>query len=204
MTLLNQLLTATDLSSSSLHAVDRGFQIAGRTGAKYSVLHALGLDVLEALRGLLGGDVSVVSRSVTAEVRDALIRILADPSRNLGVQVALELQPGMAASIIPGYAAAIGADLILVGAHGKGFLQRYLLGSTASRLLRTSRQPVLVVKEPCRTHYRRVMVAVDFSPASVKAVTLAKKLAVGAERILLHVFDVPFEGKSSLRGLAST
>ncbi len=38
-----------------------------------------------------------------------------------------------------------GADLILVGAHGRQKLREYLLGSTASHLIRRSELAVLVV-----------------------------------------------------------
>ncbi len=199
---LNQLLVATDLSSSSLHAVDRGFFIASKGGAKYAVLHALGLDALAPLRDYLGGDASAVSQRISDAVHVELTRILEDPLRNLGVSAHLELVAATAARAVPDYADAIDADLILVGAHGKGFLQRFLIGSTVSRLLRTSKRPVLVVKEPCRAPYRRILVAMDFSLASVRAIQLAKEVGADADLILLHVFDVPFEGKLQIAGVS--
>lgn len=196
------LLAATDLSSSSLHAVDRGFELASQIGARYTILHALGLDALAQLRELLGGDTSEVSRKIADEARDALTRIADDPSRNRGVAAELQLEQGTPASAVPRYAEATHADLILVGAHGRGFLQRSLLGSTASRLLRKSRCPVLVVKEPCRVRYRKVLVAVDFSPESEISVRLARELAAGAQLDLLHVFEVPFEVKLRFAGVS--
>jgi len=199
---LNQLLVATDLSSSSLHAVDRGFLIASKGGVKYAVLHALGLDVLAPLREYLGADASTVSQRISDAMRAELTRILEDPSRNLGVCAHLELVAATAATSVPNYADAIDADLILVGAHGKGFLQRFLLGSTVSRLLRTSKRPLLVVKEPCRASYRRILVAVDFSLASVRAIQMAKEVSADADLILLHVFDVRFEGKLRIAGVS--
>jgi len=199
---LKQLLAATDFSSSSLEAVNRGFQIASASGAHLTVLHALGLDALAPLRGLLGGDISVMSRQIADEMRGALAEIVADPARNRGVTASLQLEPGMAAAAVPRCADAIAADLILVGAHGKGFLQRFLLGSTASRLLRRSVRPVLVVKEACRAPYRRVLVPVDFSIASATAVRLAREVAQGAEIVLAHVFEVPFEGKLKHAGVS--
>ena len=136
MTSFHHLLAATDLSSSSLHAVDRGFLIAGQTGARYTVLHALELDALAQLGELLGGDISAVSRRIADGMRDALTQVVSDPSRNRGVSAALRIEPGMAAAAVRRCAYEVGADLVLVGAHGKGFLQRLVLGSTASRLLR--------------------------------------------------------------------
>jgi nucleotide-binding universal stress UspA family protein len=196
------LLVATDLSSSSLHAVDRGFQLASQTGARYTILHALGLDALAQLRELLGGDTSALSLRIADEVRDALAQIVDDPSRNRGVSAELRLEPGTATSAVPRYAEATDADLILLGAHGKGFLQRTMLGSTASRLLRKSKRPVLVVKEPCRAPYRRVLIAVDFSPGSDRAVRIAREVAPAADLDLLHVFDVPFEVKLRFAGVS--
>jgi len=199
---LNQLLVATDLSSSSLHAVDRGFLIASKVGAKYAVLHALGLDALAPLREYLGADASAVSQRISDAMQTEINRILEDPSRNRGISAHLELVAATAATAIPNYADSINVDLILVGAHGKGFLQRFLLGSTVSRLLRTSKWPLLVVKEPCRASYRRILVAVDFSLASVRAIQLAKEVSADADLVLLHVFDVPFEGKLRIAGVS--
>ena len=136
------------------------------------------------------------------ERRETLTNIVSDPFRNHGVSAGLQLEPGMAASAVPRCADTIDADLILLGAHGKGFLQRFLLGSTVSRLLRKSKCPVLVVKEPCRAPYRRVLVAVDFSPGSELAVRIAPEVAPGADIVLVHVFEVPFEGKLHYAGVS--
>jgi len=202
MNAFRHLLVATDLSSSSLHAVDRGFLIAAGAGARYTVLHALGLAALDQLREWLAVDITDVSSRISNEVRDSLTRIISNPQKNHGVQADLRVEPGLAATVLPAIAATTNADLLLLGAHGKGFLQRFLLGSTASRLLRASRQPVLVVKEPCRGPYRRVLIAIDFSPASGKALEVARLLAPGAEIILLHVFEVPFEGNLRVAGVS--
>lgn len=199
---ISHVLAATDLSSSSLHAVDRGFQIASTTGARYTVLHALGLDALDVLRELLAGRTAALSEKIAQEARDSLTQAMSDPVRNQGVSAQLALEDGAAAVVVPQQADAVDADLVLLGAHGKGFLQRFMVGSTASRLLRTSRRPVLLVKEPCRAPYRRILVAVDFSPGVERAVRTACALAPAASLILLHVFEVPFEGKLHYAGVS--
>jgi len=198
---LQQLLAATDLSASALHAVDRGFQIAARTGAGYTVLHALGIDALAELRSLFGGDTTAILRRIEDEARAALAMQLDHPARSHGVRPNLRLVPGLAAAALPQVAQECGADLILLGAHGQGFLQRFLLGSTASRVLRRTRCPVLVVKEPCRAPYRRALVAVDFSAISPAVLREAHRVAPEAELVLLHAFDLPFEGKLQIAGV---
>jgi nucleotide-binding universal stress UspA family protein len=198
---MNRIIAATDLSAPSIHAVDRGFLLAKETGADYTVVHALGLDVLGQFRGLLGEHATDVSQSISNEARDTLTEILAEPARNQGIPAVLQLEDGDAADAILTRAEADQAALIVLGARGSGLFKRLLVGSTASRLLRKSRHPVLLVKQAAQTAYRRVLVAVDFSPASESALRTARAIAPSADLLLLHVFDVPFEGKLRYAGI---
>jgi nucleotide-binding universal stress UspA family protein len=52
---------------------------------------------------------------------------------------------GAAAENIVQYAQEKGIDLIIMGTRGQGGIQRFLLGSTTDRVLRTGHLPVLVV-----------------------------------------------------------
>jgi nucleotide-binding universal stress UspA family protein len=62
------------------------------------------------------------------------------------------------------------------------------------RLLSTSTCPVLVVKQSPHESYRRILVPVDFSASSLPAIHQARSIAPQADIVLLHVFEVPFEG----------
>jgi hypothetical protein len=88
MARLSHILTATDLSSSSLHAVDRGFMLAQATGARYTVAHALGVDALAPLRELFGANNAAITRKIVDEAREELSGILAQPERNRGISAA--------------------------------------------------------------------------------------------------------------------
>ena len=202
MARLTHILTATDLSASSLHAVDRGFVLAHATGARYTVIHALGIDALAPLRELFGASNAAITEKIVDEAREELSGILAQPELNRGISAGIRLEEGQATAAISAFADAEHADLLLLGAHGAGFLQRVLLGSTASRLLRKSRCPVLVVKQAAHDSYRRILIAIDFSPASKTAIDLARTLAPQAHLLLLHVFEVPFEGKMHYAGVS--
>ena len=79
--------------------------------------------------------------------------------------------------MVPASAATTDADLVVVGSRGESVLRRMVIGSTASRLLRKSRCPVLVVKNPFKQPYRRVLLPMDFSPASALALRLAREHA---------------------------
>jgi CPA2 family monovalent cation:H+ antiporter-2 len=197
----SRLLVATDLSGPSLRAVERAFEIARETGAHCTVLHAIGMDVRGAWLELLGEQAETVSARAVERQREALERLVADAGRGRGVKADVRVERGFATDAVPACAEALDAALVVVGAHGHGFLQRVLLGSTSSTLLRKSRRPVLVVKEPCRAPYRRALLPVDFSPASESAIAFVRRAMPRTELVLLHVFDVPFESMLRLGGL---
>lgn len=201
---LQHIIAATDLSPASLDAVDRGFELASLTGARYTLVHALGLDALGPLRNLIGEQAEGVTEKAMQHQREALEAVAADATRNRGVVARIHVEEGLATRFVPAYADSVHADLIVVGARGQGVIRRLLLGSTASRLLRKSHCPVLIVKTPYRMVYRRVLIPVDFSPASLDAVRMARHLAPEADILLLHVFDVPFEGMLQYAGVSQT
>lgn len=85
-------------------------------------------------------------------------------------------------------------SLLVCGAKGESLVRHLLLGSTAERLLSRARCPVLVVKQAPHDKYRTLLVPVDFSPSSLRAIHHARAVAPNAEIVLLHAFEVPFEG----------
>lgn len=95
------------------------------------------------------------------------------------------------------YAAEIGADLIVVGTHGRHGLERLLQGSVAAETLRRSAVPVLVVPERAERlapgPAAPVLVGVDFSDHSGPALAFARRLAEAhaAPLAVAHVRDVP-------------
>lgn len=201
---MQHIFAATDLSGLSLHAVDRSLQLAQTTGARCTVMHALGLDALGPLRNLLGDKADAATRQIAEHQRAALEALVQQPARKHGVQPALHIEPGLAASTVPDCAARAQADLIVIGAKGESVVRRHLLGSTASRLLRKSHSSVLVVKRACKAPYRRVLVPVDFSASSAATITLVRQLAPQASLVLLNVFDVPFEGMLQYAGVSQS
>jgi nucleotide-binding universal stress UspA family protein len=86
------------------------------------------------------------------------------------------------------------ADLLVLGAHGSNRWREMFLGTTADRLLRMCTRPVLVIKRPPETSYRRALVPVDFSPHSIAALNTAMRVAPNADIMVVHASAVPFEG----------
>ena len=202
MTMTRHILSATDLSAFSLQAVDRAADLATTTGARHTVLHALGLDALGPLRNLLGERADSVAHTAMQQQQAALAAAMAEPARHPGPAPTLRVEEGLASRVVPALVRETDADLVVVGARGQSLLRRLVVGSTASHLMRRSHCPVLVVKNPFQQPYRRVLLPMDFSPGSALALALARELAPRADLVLLHAFDVPFEGMLQYAGVS--
>ena len=83
------------------------------------------------------------------------------------------------------------ADLVIMRTHGRGGINRALLGSVSAEVLSESRVPVLLLRPGGRrmTHLRKVLVAIDGSPGGTLALVTAVELArtTGASLKLLEI-----------------
>ena len=203
MTAAQTILVATDLSAPARHAVARAIRLAASSGRRLHIMHALELDTLElSLREMLGSELSSVREALLEDAREHLRRQAGDLESHRGVAVETRIVVGNPLSAIAAEADALDARLLVLGARGDSFLRHALLGSTAARLMRKSfARPVLVVKQPPRENYRNIIVAVDFSPVSMKAIMLARQIAPDVDLILMHAFELPFEGKLVYAGV---
>jgi CPA2 family monovalent cation:H+ antiporter-2 len=189
------ILAATDLSAPARHAVERAGRLAARSGATLHVVHALELDALDSMRDMLGLSVRTAKVELEADAQRRLTELLTDAALPSSLTVEARVVSGRPLDVVTSEASAREVSLIVVGAQGEAFLRHAMLGSTAARLLRTSgRHPVLVVRQSPRDDYRAVLVAVDFSPVSLSLIHAAQRWAPGATLVLLHAFELPYEG----------
>lgn len=92
--------------------------------------------------------------------------------------------------------AEIGAcDLVVWGAEPSTGLRSFFLGQPVEALVRSAGRPVLVVQNSARRPYRSLLVAVDFTPASVGLVGLGSALGSTASLELFHAVSTANEGK---------
>ena len=83
-------------------------------------------------------------------------------------RVRLHVREGPPGPRLCALAAAVRADLLVVGATRRGRLQRDVLGTTAARVLARSTAPVLVCHAPFFHEVRRVLLATDLSALSAE------------------------------------
>jgi nucleotide-binding universal stress UspA family protein len=198
-------LAATDLSAPSRHAAQRAAMLARQSAGKLALLHVLEKNALIELRRLFAPNAEALEQRMHAQAKQALAELAVELGRvqpdAQALRMDCHLVEGTVLTSIAEQAEALGCNLVVVGAHGAGFMRHWLLGATAERLLRKTLQPVLVVKQAPQLGYRKVLVPVDFSHWSLRAIALARSIAPQAPLVLLHACEIPFEGKMRFAGI---
>lgn len=201
MTRISKLLAATDFSSAARNAVVRAARLAHATGAQLALLHVMSQRAFDELRKFLGAGTEPVAARLEEQASEELKGLAAELEARFGARADVQLARGTVLHEIAARADSMEADLLVVGGHGEGLMRQLLIGSTSERLLRRTSRPMLVVKQAPLDEYRRVLVPVDFSPWSGGALRLARVVAPHAELCMLHVYEVPFEGKLRFAGV---
>lgn len=165
---LQRVVAATDASEHGLNAVIAGAACARRFAAGLDLI-----SVLETRFFPLG-----VGATDYERFAEELRRKVAIQAEEAGAADAtIHVRGGLAAPLITKMAEEFGADLVTVGAHPRPALARFLVGSTAERVIRLAHCPVLVATEGRDAPFKRILVAVDLSHHSLHVLELAATLA---------------------------
>lgn len=193
MTTIKQLLVATDLSARADRALTRAVQLAKAHAAALTVMH-----VVEPVHPVPVDAVSWPPEALPAELEaqamDTAQQEIRQRLAELGLpEAGIVVHRGVPFLEIIHAARAENAEWVVLGAHGRAFFNELLLGTTAERVVRKGQLPALVVKNPAREAYRRVLVPTDFSATSKHALLAATRMAPAARFALLYVYDLSFE-----------
>jgi nucleotide-binding universal stress UspA family protein len=133
------ILVPTDGSNQSDAALDHAVDLARHHDATIHLLYVA--DTNRDSLTMQGGEViDALEQEGDRIVSEAIDRV------DVGTDVIDEVMTGDPVETILDYAESIGADLIVMGTHGRRGLDRYLLGSTTERVVRLSSVPVLTIR----------------------------------------------------------
>lgn len=138
------VIAPTDFSDSSRPALEEAIALARRWGARLVLLHVIE-PIVQAYAwatDLAGGEIYVIEPEELQPEWDALLAKV-DLS---GVNWEQRTIKGEVATTISGTAHALGAELIVVGTHGRTGLPHVLLGSVAEGVARAAETNVLAVR----------------------------------------------------------
>lgn len=138
---IRTILVPTDFSASSEVALELACSLARAQGARLILLHVAAYDVTEAGMMAVSMDPSYYHDAMK-EIQDRVV------GPTPGFFVETSLKEGTPAEEILRVADDVGADLIVMGTHGRTGLSRLLMGSVAEAVTRRAGCPVLLAKKP--------------------------------------------------------
>lgn len=112
------------------------------------------------------------------------------------IEITIELCQGVPHVEVVRRARLAGADLIVLGRHGRRPVKDMFIGSTVERVLRSGDVPVLIVSRKSTRPYGKPLLAIELKDTARSIVELALRV-VGPEvtsGVMVHAYHVPFEG----------
>ncbi|MAQ19143.1 MAG: universal stress protein UspA [Sandaracinus sp.] len=142
------ILVATDLSDASLAAVDAAAGMVGALGAQVALVCAFdpmqSLPMVDTAMGATDIWTSELDE-LEDRIERALEKVRDERFAGTGCDVVV-IRDGSPGRAIADEAERRGADLVIVGSHGRTGVQRFLLGSVAEKTVRLCKCSVLVVR----------------------------------------------------------
>lgn len=144
MTPPKHLLVATDFTDASKEALDYAIDFARAIGAKVTLAHVYEVPTFAYQGGLVSMPIGLATELGQA-ANETMNRLRASLSSS---DVAIEsvVREGPPSATLRAIADEIGADVIVVGTHGRRGLSRMVLGSVAEDVIRGATRPVLAVR----------------------------------------------------------
>ena len=193
---LKKLLCPTDGSPHARHAFGYAVAIAKWYGAE---IHSL--RVLAPIPPTWEMPAAVNLGELESGVRERVLEELEEhltEARAAGISTRGEVASGREAVEIVERAKSLPADLVVMGTHGRGGFEKWVLGSITEKVMRQAPCPVLTITLPThdapppgKTPFKRILCAIDFSDHSNRSLSFALSLAQQAEAhlTLVHVLE---------------
>lgn len=151
--MFRKILVATDLTSASIPALRAALEMGRRFAAEIVAVHVTEPPYHNrSWYAPFEPSESELLEALSVRQREAAVRALEgqlDEARaggHAGAVVRAIVKEGVPADEIPATALEIGADLIVVGTHGRKGAKHLLLGSIAEHIVRSASCPVLTVR----------------------------------------------------------
>jgi nucleotide-binding universal stress UspA family protein len=190
---LTKILVTTDFSEVSDRALDYAIALARRYDARIYLTHIITPDPFQfAEPQLAQATYEKVRQAAEEGITDILIS-----GKLRGVPHEVLLDEG---NVWPTLEKLIGKheiDLVVCGTHGRGKVQKILIGSVAEEIFRQADTAVLTVGPSVKSEVRKeielshILFSTDFGPGAEKAAAYAFSLAQehNASLTLLHVIE---------------
>ena len=140
----HRILFATDFTESSEPAFAEALEMAKGNGTELLIAHVYQLPNAAQAMSVASGVYEEWTQNLRDRVEEKLAPLV-EKARAEGVNAEALVLSGTPYEAITEAAALNGADLVIMGTHGRKGVSRFFLGSVASRVISTAPCPVLTV-----------------------------------------------------------
>jgi nucleotide-binding universal stress UspA family protein len=195
-----KILCATDFSKPA----DAAFRVAAWlsrwSGGTLEIVNVVPARAIES--SAVVTDAPVLDQAIRQGALEKLNELAATIAQGANLRATTSVLEGAPDEVILTHARVTGADLVVVGAHGRSAFERALLGSTAARTVRRATVPVLIVPAGAEPRLSgrddgrlSVVAAVDDRPASSGAIGFLKQLRknIACDVTVLRLYWPPEE-----------
>lgn len=175
---IKKILVPTDFSDLSLDALDGAVFMAKKLGGEIYLLHILENSSFNStIEKML-----TLSRNRDHILNDAIVHnfneIKESIKKKSGIDIHTITGTGRIHQAIADKAEEIGADVILMTTHGVSGMDRFLLGSTANRVIGNSKCPVITFTEnPSNPGLDKIILPLDLSRETREKVDASIQIA---------------------------
>ncbi len=138
---IRRILCPVDFSPHSENAVDFALDLSKKLGADVHLVHVYQLPVYALPDGAMMAGPEFTTK-VTTELQKALTELA---QRKDAKKLETHLIEGIPYREVVRMTDELGADMIVMGTHGRTGIRHLLLGSVAERVVRSSKVPVVTV-----------------------------------------------------------
>lgn len=174
-----KILVATDFSQTSDRALEHALSLARNYSSRIFLTHILPADVMMA------PELAAAPRDEMRQAARAEMDRIEGSGCFFGIPHEVIIEEGSLWPNLDRLINKLGIDLVVVGTHGKGTVQKLLMGSSAEGIFRHAHVPVLTVGP-----------GVDREPLysiELKNILFATELGMGAERQAAYAFALAQE-----------
>lgn len=187
-----KILVGIDFSNITETVVNSALYLGKTFGSEVCLFHVIEPPIIAIYEDPF---LSIDNEEVVIELEEILVQKFKGELEKFktrfdeaGVKAEAVVEVGNIIDTILDYSENNGFDLIMLGSHREGILEKFILGSITERVLNKSKISTLVVKGEAISKIDRILCGYDFLPNSMKALETALEIAniTKAEIEVLH------------------
>ncbi len=143
--MFEKILYPTDFSNEAMKALEFIKQLKGAGAKEVIVLHVIDRRGLNDLARFAKKDLPGIMKDLEKKTKGEMGHAISE-LKEVGLEVKLRVEKGGPYNEILKVADEENASVIVIGSHGKGNIDKMLLGSVSYKLVKSVKRPILVIK----------------------------------------------------------